>query len=367
MSGQPIPVPVISPMLGKSVQVGLPKITLKKVEQKVEQKVELTIHDLFVSEKSNTLQYVRRDVEQKEVTKAVHWGQRKLFLSELAWLLVEGVAELPRARVVYAGAAPGSHIPFLSDLFPYVEFVLYDPAPFRHDSRDNIKDFQEYFTDEIAAKYIDTAELPTFLASDIRNSEYSLDLDTKAINSMVDIDMKMQDGWARIMRPKSCFFKFRLPYIDPGQTGGLAEYIKGTIMFQLFPPQTSTETRLILHKPENGKEYETLKYDEKWYESIMFYHNMLERHKPYKTLVNDGSLTDDYDSAGEELLWSLYLKTYSQEVNVKNVKALSTRLDIELTGGDRNGKPHVTISSLRKDPMLLKRKHVKGVKVDVDE
>ena len=58
----------------------------------------------------------------------IHWGQRKLMLSEMELLLLQGTGE--GITVVYAGAAPGTHIKLLSELFPSTHFHLYDPAPF---------------------------------------------------------------------------------------------------------------------------------------------------------------------------------------------------------------------------------------------
>jgi hypothetical protein len=118
----------------------------------------------------------------------LHWGQRKLLMSEIAFLMTmrccpkpsevvvppsspeaDGVASVVStvlsagdgrlgtgcdrpdcsvvscthehaagctrkrnvAWLVYAGAAPGTHIPALAALFPGVHFVLVDPAPFK--------------------------------------------------------------------------------------------------------------------------------------------------------------------------------------------------------------------------------------------
>ena len=58
-----------------------------------------------------------------------HWGQRKLLFSEIEFLTLYG--HLAKT-VVYAGAAPGTHINYLSkELFPEHKWVLVDPAPFR--------------------------------------------------------------------------------------------------------------------------------------------------------------------------------------------------------------------------------------------
>ena len=70
--------------------------------------------------------YRRRADEEKT---AIHWGQRKLLMSEIEFLL----STLPKSQqcvVVYAGAAPGTHVRILADMFPSHLFVLVDPAPF---------------------------------------------------------------------------------------------------------------------------------------------------------------------------------------------------------------------------------------------
>ena len=68
--------------------------------------------------------YVRKD-ERKKL--AAHWGQRKLFLSELYFLTkYAGLSK----NVIYAGAAPGKHTKYLATLFPEHKFILVDPSPF---------------------------------------------------------------------------------------------------------------------------------------------------------------------------------------------------------------------------------------------
>jgi len=77
-------------------------------------------------------------------------GQRKLLLAEIDFLtryVQEGVT------VVYAGAAPGTHLNYLAELFPSVKkFVLVDPAEFKcHPNSDRIVILQQFFTDEVRA------------------------------------------------------------------------------------------------------------------------------------------------------------------------------------------------------------------------
>lgn len=86
----------------------------------------------------------RRRGERKST---VHWGQRKLLLSEIEFLTLYSE---PGITVVYAGAAPGTHIGYLSRLFPEVSrFVLVDPSPFTCQPSDRIVVRNEYMTTEV--------------------------------------------------------------------------------------------------------------------------------------------------------------------------------------------------------------------------
>jgi hypothetical protein len=116
------------------------------------------------------LKYKRRTGEYKV---QLHWGQRKLLLSEIEFLTLYTLSKSKPSKkseksneskkwiVVYAGAADGRHDIYLSTLFHNCEFHLYDPATFDKNlveyatTHNNIKIFNEYFTDEIAASYKD--------------------------------------------------------------------------------------------------------------------------------------------------------------------------------------------------------------------
>ncbi len=94
------------------------------------------------------LPYRRRQGEYKTV---LHWGQRKLHVSEIEFLTEFG---FPYCHVVYAGAASGTHIKQLSDMFPDVTFHLYDPSPFTVLPTERIRIHNELFTDEIARSFL---------------------------------------------------------------------------------------------------------------------------------------------------------------------------------------------------------------------
>src|SRR5437588_8435378 len=59
----------------------------------------------------------------------LHWGQRKLLNSEIDFL-TNHTDSKTNYICVYAGAADGQHMPYLSSLFKNISFHLYDPAKF---------------------------------------------------------------------------------------------------------------------------------------------------------------------------------------------------------------------------------------------
>lgn len=56
-------------------------------------------------------------------------------------------------NVVYAGAAPGMHIEYLSRLFRDHTFYLYDPHEIKVQKSDRINVIQSYFTEKEAMMY----------------------------------------------------------------------------------------------------------------------------------------------------------------------------------------------------------------------
>eukprot|EP00961_Rhodomonas_salina_P297283 3937093-Rhodomonas_salina.2 len=133
------------------------------------------------------MSYRRRKGEEKTV---VHWGQRKLFLSELEFLTAHGV---PWATVVYAGAAPGAHTRYLVELFPELKFVLVDPAPFSgrlvavEGPRCVLR--REMFTDAVAEEFAGHDNV--LFVSDVRSCDWSQMGDEEVEDRVLD-DMLSQ-------------------------------------------------------------------------------------------------------------------------------------------------------------------------------
>src|SRR5579872_1380700 len=121
----------------------------------------------LLTDMSPQLPYHRR---KDEVKKAVHWGQRKLLLSEIEFLtLFWDPFKVPKPVIVYAGAASGGHIPLLSMMFPAAELHLYDPSPFVISETPKIKIYRQLFLDDDARKWANRKDV--FLISDIRSAD----------------------------------------------------------------------------------------------------------------------------------------------------------------------------------------------------
>lgn len=180
-----------------------------------------------------------------------HFGQRKLFLSELHFLtgyLKTRTSQLP-ILLVYPGAAPSKHTGYLATLFPEVTFVLVDPTAFavklppRTDPpislnalipqpegegtsvtdpaawapliseislNSRIYTINGMFTDALAhalvAQFAQTADM--VLVSDIRTNTAAYipdDLDTCW-------NLAQQFLWVKILNPIAYLLKFRYPY-----------------------------------------------------------------------------------------------------------------------------------------------------------
>ena len=136
-----------------------------------------------------------------------HYGQHKLLLTEILFFSLHGSEH---CNVIYAGAAPGDHNTFLSNLFPSYHFDLVDPARWnkefvqkypilgtlheapltdatmmehKYSVRDEVTVWHGWFTNELAhmfgKKY---ADKPLLFLSDIRSINIE-DREIKKVNS----------------------------------------------------------------------------------------------------------------------------------------------------------------------------------------
>ena len=234
--------------------------------------------------------YGRRRGEVKSV---VHWGQR--MLSEIEFLTLYAD---PDIVCVYAGAAPGAHIIFLSQMFSEVNFVLVDPSNFTCKATDRICIRQEFMTDEVAKEVFG---IRTLLISDIRSADFKI-TSNNGVEVAVARDINWLMNWHLIMQPIAGMYKFRLPWTD-GQT----PYLSGETYLPIWGLQTTTESRLIV----TGSS--VVNWDHKSYEERMFYFNNITRCNIYDHDITSEGLDHCFDCASEVSCLKDYLcKHFSQ-------------------------------------------------------
>ncbi len=329
----------------------------------VEQSVEFKAEDAILYPSDPTAKY---EEIKKEVRTNLSAGQRKLLLTEIYFLNhYWNSAEIPFPTIVYAGAAPGQHIPILSTLFPEITFELYDPSDFKippsENTRGKIRIHNEIFTDLIAQQWAGRKDV--FFISDIRCTTYSIDAarcnpegDSEVVDmdneTLVVEDMRAQERWYNMMKPVNSMMKMRLPYAY-NFVPAYFRYLGGVLLKQPWAPQMSTETRII---PIPGKESD---YDIEKYGNQMFYFNTEIREKrKYKNVLNNKSgaidvpeLLDDFDSNYEAFILQEYLEKRNLLDKGKNIQASTDKVVklsryISLRLSDLH-KKDVTLSYLR--------------------
>lgn len=226
----------------------------------------------------------------------LHHGQRKLLLSEIEFLTE--YSNLSK-YIIYAGAAPGIHIVYLSRLFPRHIFYLFDPSEFKIKETNNIKIYKRLFTNEIAKSLERKFKGNMLFISDIRRGPE---------DSLILEDLNMQKDWVNIMKPKMNLLKFRLPY-DINEL----EYFDGKVMYQVWAPLSSTETRLITDGLSNKI------YNNPDYESIMYRFNNITRHQIFKHSITQNQVVGIdycYDCYAEISILINYINKYKIKKNI---------------------------------------------------
>lgn len=244
---------------------------------------------------------------QKNKPKNVHIGQRKLLLCEIAFLTRFAHES---NTVVYAGAAPGIHIPYLASLFPQHVFECYDLSNFEIEESDSVHLHREYFSDEVAKKY-----KGILFISDIRSTRGGTH------ERSVDIDNIAQEKWVHIMKPAAAMLKFRPPF----DITGSYIYLDGEIMLQPWSRNTSAEVRLIVQNSKKTKEY---CIDE--FESKMSYLNNVLRMKKQEV---------SWDLLYELHIWNDYYDKYKISINRETFLSENILKVCKLLKRDIHGKP----------------------------
>lgn len=345
-----------------------------------------------ISDRSEKRSYEQRGVEEKL---GVYWGRRKLLISEIQFFTnFWDPATVPKPICVYAGAAPGIHLPFLLTMFPAIRFECYDPAKFKiKEVPDRIILHEEEFTEEIAKSW--SGRKDVFFLSDVRFGNYvdvardyyktkGVKVDAKGRpigitrihrddQKTIDLrneefiwkDMLRQQEWVLSINPVHSLLKFRLPYALHG-TDEIKQYLRGNVFWQVWTSQSS-ETRLVPVRNDKGN-YEKGSWSILEYEQWAFYHNSVERelisyvnpftgvHEP----IDYPELLNDYDSVAEAYILNQYLTrcAVEEEFLYDNVKDISRAITNFLNPKIELGKGYKNLSFLRSSLNTGKAKQI---------
>ena len=222
---------------------------------------------------TRTLNYNHETQYSRQPTPPVrHAGQLKLLLSEIEFLTP--YKNEPHTTTIYAGAAPGLHIPRLAAMFPSMRFVLVDPMPFGLRGDDGrIAIVQDFMTDRLAETLRrEHAEQRILFISDVRIGASSGGESDRDQQLRIQRDMQSQMGWHEILDPAASMLKFRLPWDLEAHT----VYLDGTIHLPVFGKHLTHETRLVVARGAG-----TTRYDTRSYERRMAHFNRVLRVRTY--------------------------------------------------------------------------------------
>jgi hypothetical protein len=322
-----------------------------------------------------------------------HDGQRKLLFSEIEFLTEVGKKyKLDECFCVYVGAADGSHLPLIFDLFPELDFFLCDPSRFniKHRSINMLKPsyfnknkkpvfigkrifvVNDYFTDEMiqVVKSFNIYRKNIIFISDIREDPDEVSVWRNMIS---------QQSWTISLNSVAYLLKFRLPYITPDFSTAnyinplktdienhnefSVNYLKGDIMLQIYAPMTSTETRLLYVKDKN-EDFSFSSYDVKYYEESLAYFNVITRHQEFSEVpsllyYNLLGYDNGYESYSEFIIIREYLTFKKQNFSNENIIKLLYDINYKLN--------ELIKKNLILCPLINSIKKVNNKKKNIDE
>jgi len=236
----------------------------------------------------------------------VHWGQLKMFLVTLLFLLKKVNPNEKEVHVIYPGSGRGPiNLLIILDMFPNTKWYLIDPEDLLPKIKSKLTNHkqiieirQEFFTDEIAKEYYEkfkNRDFPLLFFSDIR-----LTTDDEAI--LEDNDSNIT--WHKIIQPDYSYFKFRIDYEGDSN---LYKYYKGDIYVQAYAPSSSTESRILFKK-----ELVECTYKKDEYEGKFLYFNRILRPSYYrKAIIKNNNYFDHcYDCTYYSYLIKNYLNKF---------------------------------------------------------
>ena len=282
------------------------EVNLNKIVSKLDKfkTWKIFYNDRFIYNYSDIPYVVDYEFTYPKPKTVVHWGQLKLFLTTLFFMVKIIEQSDQKVHIIYAGSARGDNILTLSEMFPNVLWYLIDPNKFAKDlysHKQVIEIRNELFTDELAEYYRkmfesrDKKEKLLFI-SDIR---------LEPSDEMVIKDNDSDARWHDIIKPDYSYLKFRCPYEGDKKYS----YFSGDIYIQPFAPIGSTESRILMKTGLTKKIYNIDEYQGKF-----FYFNRVLRPSFYKQqIIKDNNYFDHcYDCTFFSHLVKNYLTKFDK-------------------------------------------------------
>ena len=277
--------------------LGLNEEEKKHVEKYYDKKLNIAEIPLYFDQLKYSTKYLKMANRKTNYTRnrcsVIHYGQRKLLMTEVYFLSKYKLQYLPPLKniiytkedvptdksipiILYMGSAPGIHLKLLCKLFKGVVYHLYDKTPFDKtfttSKSKNVFIYNTLFLDEEEKKYVKLSKkgYKIYIISDIRS------FDGIREEKIVGINQDMQNHWITHINPIASMVKFRALYESDSIT-----YLDGKILLQPWVGFTSTETRLIINKPNDGENYKYITISTRDFEEKMAYYNNLIRTYSY--------------------------------------------------------------------------------------
>lgn len=198
-----------------------------------------------------------KDMEDVPNKPVLDWGQLKLLITELQFFnSFWGDITIPNPVVLYIGASPGSHIYILSQLYPWMEYHLYDSQDLdkRLLTQNNIKFYQKNFDANDAEEWSGKNK-NLFVILDLRNSKYRKQLTQEEKDEIIVNDLNFQKEILRTIKPVKSLLRLRFPKnFKPdsslGEDGSHFSFFDGIAFRQGFTDLDTNEFALVPHDCE---------------------------------------------------------------------------------------------------------------------
>ena len=254
-----------------------------------------------------------------------YWGQRKLLLTEIEFLTKYGDGH---CMVIYAGAAPGLYINYLSSLFSDVDFVLYDTKNFIVRATEAIKIQAEEFSDR-AATYHSKSKTRLLFICNIHTFTGSGNFQRDIENDMIN-----QLRWCEQMRPDASLLNFRIP-----NGREKIECLEGHWLIEPWSSRRGTECRLMVKKGAKRVMHKTKDFTD----AIQHFQQVTRvmYHSHDMDAVQTEGLDHCYDCQAEITILEGYLTKVKKITDVQRLKRDISAMSHEISGGisNKNQRP----------------------------